>query len=132
MNEVEIYVDGACSGNPGSGGWAALLIFGTHRKLIGGHYARETNQRMEILAAVHGLQALKWPCKVTIYSDSQYLVNCMTGDFKRHSNLDLWEQIDTVAQGHDIEWVWVRGHSGNDGNEIVNEEAQRRARNGRK
>lgn len=125
--EVEIYADGACSGNPGPGGWAACLIFGPHYKEISGYCPETTNQRMELKSAIEGLRNLKRPCRVKLYSDSAYLVNAfnlgwisnwrkngwLTSKRKPVSNEDLWRELTDFAKLHEIEWIKVKGHSDN-------------------
>jgi len=124
---VKIYTDGACSGNPGPGGWGAILIHGVHEKELSGSVAETTNQRMELLAAIEGLNSLKKPCKVKLHSDSAYLVNAFTQgwieNWQRNgwlnakkepvSNADLWRQLIAFGDIHDIEWIKVKGHSDN-------------------
>lgn len=128
---VTIYTDGACSPNPGPGGWAALLCFGEHEKELSGCESRTTNNRMELTAAVKALQALKRPCKVNFYTDSEYLKRGITEwlpgwrarNWKRKggalANVDLWQALDAALRSHEIQWHWVRGHAGNRGNERV-------------
>ncbi|MGI6609701.1 MAG: ribonuclease HI [Limnochordia bacterium] len=125
MTEVEIHTDGACLGNPGPGGWAAVLRSGKHTKEITGGEPHSTNQRMELTAALKALQALKWPCKVRLHSDSAYLVNAFRQGWLRKwqrngwrtasgsavENQDLWEALLEEAEKHDITWVKVRGHA---------------------
>lgn len=125
--EVEIYTDGACSGNPGPGGWGAVLLYGPHQKEISGFDSDTTNQRMELLAAIKGLENLKQPCKVKLYSDSAYLVNAFTQGWienwqkngwlnakkKPVSNADLWGRLIALALMHEIQWIKVKGHSDN-------------------
>lgn len=125
MTEVEIHTDGACLGNPGPGGWAAVLRSGKHTKEITGGEPHSTNQRMELTAALKALQALKWPCKVRLHSDSAYLVNAFRQGWLRKwqrngwrtasgsavENQDLWEALLEEAAKHDITWVKVRGHA---------------------
>jgi ribonuclease HI len=132
---VEIYADGACRGNPGPGGWAALLIFGERRKEISGSENHTTNNRMELLAAISGLEALKKvPTKARVYTDSQYVIKGIsewvanwkqrgwkTADKKPVKNQDLWERLDALAEKHDLEWHWVPGHAGVEGNERVDQ-----------
>jgi ribonuclease HI len=127
---VEIFTDGACSGNPGPGGWAAILRYrGTERELSGGA-AMTTNNRMEMTAAIEALAALKRPCRVRLYTDSQYVRDGITrwlpqwkarawrtADKKPVKNVDLWQQLDETAARHQIEWIWVRGHAGHPENE---------------
>lgn len=129
---VELYTDGACRGNPGPGGWAALLQFNGHEKVLAGFLPDTTNNRMEILAAIEGLKAIKRPSKIKIYTDSMYLKdglnvwlpkwranNWLKADRKPVKNIDLWQELDALCALHTIEWVWVRAHAGNVGNERV-------------
>ncbi len=131
MKKVTIYTDGACQGNPGPGGWAALLRYGQHERVLTGSAAETTNNRMELTAAVEALQALKEPCQVELHTDSEYLRNGITkwlpawkrrgwrrkdGELK---NVDLWQALDAAASQHQIDWRWVRGHAGNQENERV-------------
>ena len=130
MPEVEIFTDGACSGNPGPGGWAAILRFGEVEKELSGGDPATTNNRMELMAAIAGLEALKRPCRVRLYTDSQYVRdgitrwlhswkarNWRTADNKPVKNIDLWQRLDLAAARHDVEWIWVRGHAGHPENE---------------
>lgn len=131
MKHVIIYTDGACSGNPGPGGWAAILTFGKHERELSGGEAQTTNNRMELTAAIKALEALNEPCTVTLHSDSQYLVNAMTkgwaiswkknnwikSDKKPALNSDLWERLLELCRIHKVEFVWVRGHDGHEYNE---------------
>ena len=128
---VTIYTDGACIGNPGPGGYGAVLLSGDHRKELSGGFANTTNNRMELLAAIVGLEALKKPSKVTLYSDSRYLVDAiekgwalkwqangwMRNKRERAVNPDLWEKLLDLTKQHDVEFRWVRGHAGNKENE---------------
>ena len=127
---VEIYTDGACSGNPGPGGWGALLLSGEHEKEITGGEFETTNNRMELMAAIEALNVLKRPCTVTLYTDSTYVKNGITewiagwkargwktAAKKPVKNADLWQALDTAAARHDIDWRWVKGHAGNPENE---------------
>ena len=136
--DVVIYTDGACRGNPGPGGWGVLLIAGGREKELCGGEALTTNNRIELMAAIAGLQALTRRCRVAIYTDSQYVRNGIgewlvqwkrrgwkTADRKAVKNQDLWEQLDALAAQHEVEWHWVRGHSGHDGNERADELANR-------
>ncbi len=130
---VQIFTDGACSGNPGPGGWGALLKYGVHHeKRLQGFSPETTNNRMEMLAAIRGLEALKRPCRVILTTDSSYLKNGITSwihNWKRKGwkgssgkpvkNVDLWKRLDRLASVHKIEWKWVKGHSGHHENEIV-------------
>jgi ribonuclease HI len=129
---VEIYVDGACRGNPGPGGWAATLSFGDRERQLAGAEAVTTNNRMELMAVIRALESLKRPVKARVYTDSQYVRRGITewiaswkargwrtADRKPVKNQDLWERLDALAASHSIEWHWVRGHSGVPGNERV-------------
>ena len=138
MSQVEIYTDGACSGNPGPGGWAALLRYGATTKELSGGEQRTTNQRMELAAAINGLKALTRPCQVTLYSDSAYLVNAFRqnwlGKWQKNGwltaagqpvqNQDLWEDLLEQGNRHDITWTKVKGHAGNQYNERCDELAK--------
>lgn len=132
MTKVDIYTDGACRGNPGPGGWAALLVCGSERKEVTGSDPATTNNRMELSAAINGLKALKRRCAVTLYTDSKYVLQGVTEwlpNWKARGwrtaakepvkNQDLWEELDRAVAEQDIEWQWVKGHSGHDGNEHV-------------
>ena len=125
MKKVVIYTDGACSGNPGPGGYGAVLLYGTHRKEISGGEKATTNQRMELLAAVAALEELKEPCQVELYSDSAYLVNAfnqrwyvkwqqngwLNSKKEPVQNRDLWTKLLALAEKHRIEWIKVKGHA---------------------
>lgn len=128
-NILYIYCDGACVPNPGEGGWAALLDYNGNRKLIHGSVPDTTNQRMEIQAAIGAFESIKpgWECQVIVISDSQYLINCMSGAWKRKANWDLFEELEAVSARHSITWEWVRGHNGHPQNEIVNQLAEQEA-----
>jgi ribonuclease HI len=132
MTDVEIYTDGACRGNPGPGGWGALLIAGDQRKEVSGAEPATTNNRMELMAAIGGLGALKRRCRVRLYTDSKYVLQGITewlpqwkargwrtASRQPVKNQDLWERLDAAAAAQDIRWHWVKGHSGDDGNEYV-------------
>ncbi|MEJ0037625.1 MAG: ribonuclease HI [Gammaproteobacteria bacterium] len=135
MKHIEIYADGACRGNPGPGGWAALLISGENRKEISGSETHTTNNRMELLAAIRALETLKKPgTTARVYTDSQYVIKGIsewvagwkrrgwkTADKKPVKNQDLWELLDALAAQHELEWHWVKGHSGVEGNERVDQ-----------
>lgn len=138
MTEVEIYTDGACRGNPGPGGWAALLLYGGHEREISGGDLATTNNRMELTAVIRALEALKRPVHGRIYTDSQYVRQGVlewlsqwkrrgwrTADKKPVKNQDLWQELDALTQKHELEWHWVKGHSGIAGNERVDELANR-------
>jgi len=127
---VEIYADGACKGNPGLGGWGAWLQWGGHEKELCGGEAQTTNNRMELTAVIRALESLKRGCRVRVHTDSQYVQKGIsewisawkargwrTSDKKPVKNVDLWQRLDELAQNHEIEWVWVKGHAGNAGNE---------------
>ena len=130
-HQVSIYTDGACLGNPGPGGYGIVLLYGDHRRELAGGFRRTTNNRMEILAAIVGLEALKESCTVTLYSDSQYLVNAVelgwakrwqANGWRRNKkakalNPDLWDRLLQLCDRHDVEFRWVRGHAGNPANE---------------
>jgi ribonuclease HI len=135
---VEIYTDGACRGNPGPGGWGVLLVAGRHRKTLHGGEPETTNNRMELTAAIKALNALKRPSQVVLHTDSKYVMHGITEwmanwkkrDWKTASkkpvkNQDLWVALDEAIQRHDIKWVWVKGHSGHDGNEEADALANR-------
>lgn len=131
MKSVTIYTDGACSGNPGTGGYGAVLLYGSARKEISEGFERTTNNRMEVLAVIKALEALKEPCQVTLYSDSKYVVDAITkgwvkkwkaNNWKRNqkefaSNVDLWERLLLLLNEHNVEFVWVKGHADNKENE---------------
>ena len=130
LPHVVVHTDGACSGNPGPGGWAAILTFGDHEKELKGGEPNTTNNRMELMAAISALEALKRPCRVDLHTDSQYLRNGVisylakwkkngwrTADKKPVKNIDLWTRLDAALAPHQIRWHWVRGHSGHDMNE---------------
>jgi ribonuclease HI len=137
LPHVTIYTDGACSGNPGPGGWGAILVFGNREKELKGGEAPTTNNRMELMGAISALEALKRPCRVDLYTDSQYLRSGITGwihGWKRNGwrtaekkpvkNVDLWQRLDAALKLHDVKWHWVRGHAGH----VMNERADRLAR----
>ena len=140
MNHVIIYTDGACKGNPGPGGWGVLLKSGsTEKELLGGH-PQTTNNRMELQAVIEALGALKRPCRVTLYLDSEYVRKGITewlpgwkargwrtASKQPVKNVDLWQQLDERVQtgGHQIEWRWVKGHAGDPGNERADSLANR-------
>ena len=131
---MTLFTDGACSGNPGPGGWGALLRYGAHEKELSGGEPATTNNRMEMLAVIHGLEALKKPAQVRIYTDSQYVMKGMTewlAGWKRRGwktadrqpvkNMDLWQRLEAAMTPHQVEWQWVRGHSGHPENERVDQ-----------
>ena len=127
---VVIYTDGACKGNPGPGGWGAWLRSGSHERELFGGEALTTNNRMELTAVIEALRALKWPCEVAVYTDSQYVRQGITewihnwkrrgwttSDKKPVKNADLWRALDEQVARHTIHWQWIKGHSGDEGNE---------------
>ncbi len=131
MKQVEIFTDGACSGNPGPGGWGAVLRYGSAEKELSGGAADTTNNRMELSAVIAALSALKEPCKVTLTSDSKYVIDAVTkgwakkwqangwvkSDKKPALNADLWEKLLVLLEKHDVRFVWVKGHAGHPENE---------------
>lgn len=131
MREVNLYTDGACSGNPGRGGYGAILVYGSHEKVMSEGFFLTTNNRMELLAAIIGLEALKESCRVTLYSDSKYLVDAIEkgwvyswkkrgwkkADGKAALNSDLWERMLTQLTRHTVSLVWLKGHAGHEYNE---------------
>ncbi|MFK8016122.1 MAG: ribonuclease HI [Gammaproteobacteria bacterium] len=132
MSRVTIYTDGACRGNPGPGGWGALLLRGDVRKTLHGGESDTTNNRMELMAAIQGLNALTRRCEVALYTDSRYVMQGITewmANWKRRGwktaakksvkNQDLWQQLDEAVARHDVNWHWVKGHSGDEGNECA-------------
>ena len=136
-DHVTIHTDGACSGNPGPGGWGAILEWNGHRRELKGGEPHTTNNRMELTAAIMALAALKRPCTVAIHTDSQYLRQGITGwilswkrngwrtaDKKPVKNVDLWQRLDAALTPHTVRWHWVRGHAGHDLNERADELAR--------
>jgi ribonuclease HI len=132
VKHVDIFTDGACSGNPGPGGWGALLRYGAKEKEISGGEAQTTNNRMEMTAVIEALLALKSPCQVTIHTDSKYVMDGVTqyleswkrrgwktADKKEVKNIDLWQKLDPLLNLHRIRWIWVKGHAGHVENERV-------------
>ena len=138
MKEVTIYTDGACSGNPGAGGYGVVLLYGAARKELSAGYRLTTNNRMEVLAVIRGLEVLKEPCRVNLYSDSKYVVdaiekgwvmkwrgnNWMRTKKERASNVDLWERLLVLLERHQVKFIWVKGHADNPGNERCDELAR--------
>jgi ribonuclease HI len=138
LKDVVIYTDGACKGNPGPGGWGAWLRSGGHEKEIWGGEDQTTNNRMELTAVIESLAALKAPSRVTLHLDSEYVRNGITSwihNWKRRGwrtasnqavkNVDLWQRLDALTQAHQIDWRWVRGHAGDEGNERADALANR-------
>ena len=135
MQEVSLYPDGACSGNPGPGGYGTVMIFGAHRRELSAGFFRTTNNRMEVMAVIAGLGELKRPCKVNVCSDSKYLVDSMNGNWPlkwkarawkkvgggRVENVDLWEQMIVLADRHQLSFQWVKGHAGHEENEACDQ-----------
>lgn len=138
MKKLDIYTDGACSGNPGAGGYGVVMLYKGARKELSQGYKTTTNNRMEVLAVIKGLEALKEPCEVTLYSDSKYVVDSVTkgwvynwkkknwikSDKKKALNVDLWERLLVLLEKHDVEFVWVKGHAENVENERCDELAR--------
>ena len=134
MSDVLIFTDGACRGNPGPGGWGAILRSGKHQREMWGGAPETTNNRMELTAVIRALEALRKPCRVKLHTDSQYVqlgIRDWIHDWKKRGwrtaakkpvkNEDLWRRLDELSRLHDIEWLWVRGHDGNIGNERADE-----------
>ena len=137
MSKIEIYTDGACLGNPGRGGWGAVLLYKEHRKEIFGNEMDSTNNRMEMRAVIESLKSLKKPSEITLFTDSKYVMDGITkwifgwkkngwksADKKPVKNIDLWQELDAEVARHEITWTWVKGHSGNHFNEIADELAR--------
>jgi ribonuclease HI len=135
---VAVFADGACKGNPGPGGWGALLVAGSREKELHGGELATTNNRMELTAVIRALESLKRPCEIDLYTDSQYVKNGIqswianwkrngwkTADRKPVKNAELWRELDQIAAAHHIRWHWVRGHTGHDGNERADALANR-------
>lgn len=131
MKHVDIYTDGACRGNPGKGGWGAILVYGKREKELSGGEPETTNNRMELMAAIAAMEALKEPCEITLTSDSKYLTDAINkgwleswkkngwrkADKSAVLNVELWQRIDTLIKKHDVTFVWVHGHAGHEYNE---------------
>ena len=137
-NQVDIFTDGACKNNPGTGGWGALLVFNGVEKELWGGEAHTTNNRMELMAAIRALSELKRSCRVRLVTDSKYVMQGIqewlpswkmsgwkTSGKKAVKNVDLWQQLDEQVQRHQIQWHWVRGHTGHEGNERADQLANR-------
>jgi len=135
--QVTVYTDGACSGNPGPGGWGAILIYGTHRKELSGGEAQTTNNRMELMAAISALETLKQPCEVELWTDSNYVKDGIskwiagwrrngwkTAEKKPVKNAELWQRLDAARDRHTVTWNWVKGHAGHPENERADELAR--------
>jgi ribonuclease HI len=135
--EVDAFTDGACSGNPGPGGWGALLRIGDKERELSGGEPDTTNNRMELMAAIAALEALKRPCRVRLHTDSVYVKDgatkwihgwkkngWRTADKKPVKNVELWQRLDEARNGHEVEWLWVKGHSGHPENERVDQLAR--------
>lgn len=133
-SRIVLYTDGACSGNPGPGGWGVVLEYGTSKKTLYGGEMETTNNRMELKAAIEGLKALKRKCIVDLYTDSQYVkegINVWIHQWKQRGwktaskkpvkNVDLWQLLDDLVATHEVHWHWVRGHNGNPGNELADQ-----------
>ncbi len=136
MKQVDIFTDGACSGNPGEGGWGAILRYGSHEKEISGYKKTTTNNQMELTAIIEALRLLKEPCRITIHTDSKYVIdgitkwlenwqknNWKTASKKPVKNKELWQELNTEISKHKIHWKWIKGHSGH----IENERADKLA-----
>ncbi|MGC8506785.1 MAG: ribonuclease HI [Thiomonas sp.] len=132
--DIIIYTDGACKGNPGPGGWGVVLRSGAHQKTLFGGEQQTTNNRMELMAAIQALEALKRPSRVLLHTDSQYVLKGMTewivgwkrrgwitADKKPVKNVDLWQRLEQAAAPHTLRWAWVRGHTGDPGNELADQ-----------
>ena len=138
MTDVVIYTDGACKGNPGPGGWGAVLQAGGHEKELWGGERLTTNNRMELTAVIEALGSLKRRCRIDLYTDSEYVRNgittwihgwkargWLTADRKPVKNVELWQRLEALAAGHEVRWHWVRGHNGHPGNEHADRLANR-------
>jgi ribonuclease HI len=113
MYDIKLYTDGACSGNPGPGGWASIIINGDYIHKISGSDKSTTNNRMEIIAVIEGLKMINETSKVEVITDSAYVVNTMTKGWKRNKNQDLWEELDNLVFKRDVKFTWVKGHASN-------------------
>jgi len=135
---IDLFTDGACSGNPGPGGWGAILRWRGHEKELSGGEAATTNNRMEMLAAIRGLEAIKRPARVNVHTDSQYVMKGITqwvkswkargwktADKKPVKNEDLWKRLDAARLRHEVDWRWIKGHAGHEHNERADELARR-------
>ena len=126
-NDIVIHTDGACKGNPGPGGWGTVIEQNGNQQNLSGSEPQTTNNRMEMTAVIKGLEAVDPSAKVLISSDSTYVINTMTKGWKRKANHDLWDQLDRLVKNRDISWRWVRGHSGDRGNELADALATKEA-----
>ena len=130
MKEVSLYTDGACRGNPGRGGWGAILVYGAHERELSGGEPETTNNRMELIGAIEGLSALKEPCRVTLFSDSKYLTDAFNEGWvdswqsqgwrrgrEALKNPDLWQRLYALTKEHEVKFIWVKGHAGHAYNE---------------
>ncbi|MCX7543764.1 ribonuclease HI [Marinicella gelatinilytica] len=138
--QITIHTDGSCLGNPGPGGWAALLQFNGHEKLITGGDTDTTNNRMEMMAVIKALESLRQPCDIELYTDSKYVMDgatrwlkgwrangWRTSQKKPVKNIELWQQLDKLSEPHNIDWHWVKAHAGHEHNERVDEAARQQA-----
>ncbi|NVK25253.1 MAG: ribonuclease HI [Gammaproteobacteria bacterium] len=143
MKSVQLFTDGSCLGNPGPGGYGALLVYGTNKKELSKGYKKTTNNRMEMMAVIQGLKALKQPCSVELTTDSTYVKDGITKwifNWKKNGwktaakkpvkNADLWQQLDDEVNRHQVNWHWVKGHSGHPENELVDDLARAAAESG--
>ena len=138
MKNVTIYSDGSCLGNPGPGGWACILKFGEHEKMLSGGLAKTTNNHMELSGVIAGLQALKYPCNVEVITDSKYVTDAFNkgwvynweakGNFWGRPNSDLWQIIMPLVRTHNVTFTWIKGHAGHHYNELCDKEAVRQSR----
>jgi len=126
-NDIVIHTDGACKGNPGPGGWGTVIEQNGNQQKLSGSEPQTTNNRMEMTAVIKGLEAVDPSARVLISSDSTYVINTMTKGWKRKVNHDLWDQLDRLVRDRDISWRWVRGHSGDRGNELADALATKQA-----
>ena len=137
MKHVDIFTDGACSGNPGPGGWGAVLRYGAVEKELNGSEEQTTNNRMELMAAIRAIEAVKRPCEIHLHTDSEYLRQGITSwihswkargwktaDKKPVKNVDLWQRLERAIETHDVKWHWVKGHSGHRENDRADELAR--------
>lgn len=138
MKEVQIYSDGSCLGNPGPGGWACILKFGEHEKMISGGKPKTTNNHMELSGVIAGLSALKYPCDVEVITDSKYVTDAFNkgwvynweakGNFHGRPNSELWQELMPLVRRHKVKFIWIKGHAGHHYNELCDKEAVRQSR----